>query len=320
MQEKREHQMEQAEAASLEPITILRDILRRWYVVLAAALLIGMAAYVVTEQRYTPVYQTNTTLVVSARGSSTTVYQNLSAASNLATVFSEVLNSSLLRKEILNQLGMTAFDGTISASVIEETNLLTMRVTASDPRTAFLVTQEVIKNHGIVSYQVLGDTVLEVLQKPVVPTAPSNPLYLGAVMKKAALLAGVVMCALLGMLSYLRSTIRTKHEAKRKLNCRFMGEIRHERKYKTLLAMLKRKKTSILVSNPTTSFQFTETFRKLRRQVEQHMPMRRPCPDGHQRGGKRGQVHRGGESGIDPGPEAQAGPAHRRRPAEARLP
>jgi capsular exopolysaccharide synthesis family protein len=35
--------------------------------------------------------------------------------------------------------------------------------------------------------------------------------------------------------------------------------------------MLKRKKTSILIDNPVTSFQYVETIRKLRRRVEQHM-------------------------------------------------
>ena len=272
MQENNETQSEQIELLSFNPYIILRDVLKRWYLIVVAALLAGMITYTASDLLYVPTYSTTTTFVVSVQGSSTTVYQNLSAASNLATVFSEVLNSSLLRSAILDELGMTSFDGSISASAVEETNLLTMKVTASDPRTAFLVTQAVINNHQIVSYQVLGDTILEVLQAPKVPVSPVNQKASFANMKKAAMLAAAAVILLLAFLSYRRDVVRSKLEAEKKLDCRILGEIVHERKYKTLWAALKRRKTGILITNPTCSFLFVETIRKLRRRVEKQMP------------------------------------------------
>ena len=272
MQENKENQAEQVELISLNPSIILRDVLKRWYLIVVAALLAGMIAYTASDLLYVPAYSTTTTFVVSVQGSSTTVYQNLSATSNLATVFSEVLNSSLLRSAILEELGMTSFDGMISASAVEETNLLTMKVTASDPRTAFLVTQAVIENHHIVSYQVLGDTILEVLQAPKVPVSPVNQKASLSYMKKASVLAAAAVFLLLAFLSYKRDVIRSKQEAEKKLDCRILGEICHEQKYKTLWAAMKRRKTSILITNPTSSFLFVETIRKLRRRVEKQMP------------------------------------------------
>lgn len=272
MQENRENRTEQIDLLSFDPVTIVRDVLKRWYLIVIAAVLAGMAAYVISDLRYVPAYTTTTTFVVSARGSSTSVYQNLSATTNLTTVFSEVLNSSLLRATVLEKLGMSSFDGTISASAIAETNLLTLRITASDPRTAFLVTRAVIENHQVVSYQVLGDTILEVLQSPTVPVAPTNPVTSVHNMKRAACYAAAAMCVLLAALSYMRDTVRSKREAEKKLECHVLGEIRHERKYKTLGTLLKRAKTSILITNPATSFLFVETIRKLRRRVEQRMP------------------------------------------------
>lgn len=272
MQENKENQAEQVELISFNPSIILRDVLKRWYLIVVAALLAGMIAYTASDLLYVPAYSTTTTFVVSVQGSSTTVYQNLSATSNLATVFSEVLNSSLLRSAILEELGMTSFDGTISASAVEETNLLTMKVTASDPRTAFLVTQAVIENHQIVSYQVLGDTILEVLQAPKVPVSPVNQKASLSYMKKASVLAAAAVFLLLAFISYKRDVIRSKQEAEKKLDCRILGEIGHERKYKTLWAAMKRRKTSILITNPTSSFLFVETIRKLRRRVEKQMP------------------------------------------------
>ena len=126
MAENREQHSAPAGQLSLDPVTVVRDILKRWYLIVVAAVIAGMAAYTASGLFYVPSYQTTTTFVVSARGSSTTVYQNLSATTNLASVFSEVLNSSILREAILEELGMDSFDGTISASAVPETNLLTL--------------------------------------------------------------------------------------------------------------------------------------------------------------------------------------------------
>lgn len=272
MPENNAKQTDRSQLLTIEPVTILRDVLRRWYWIVAAALLAGMAAYVVSGVSYEPVYRTDTTFVVSAKGSSTTVYQNLSATTNLATVFSEVLNSSILRAAVLEELGMDSFDGAITASAVPETNLLTLQVTASDPRTAFLVTRSVIENHHIVSYQVLGDTILEVLQMPKVPQAPINSAGELARAKKTAMLAAAGVLGLLCVLSAAADTVRTQQEAEEKLSCRVLGTVRHERKYKTLKALLRRRKTGILLTMPSTSFLFAETIRKLRRRIEQQMP------------------------------------------------
>lgn len=258
-----------------EPVTVIRDVLRRWYLVVCVALLCGMGTYLLSDLTYSPSYTTSTTFVVTARGSSTTVYQNLSAASNLATVFEEVLNSSLLRAAILQELEMTSFDGAITASAIPDTNLLTMQVTASDPRTAFLVTRAIIEHHQVVSGQVIGeDTVLEVLQQPKVPAAPANSRNALSLARRAVILSAGAMCLLLGALSCLRDAVRSKQEAEDKLLCPCLGVIRHERKYKTLIALLRRRKTSILITRPSTSFHFSESIRKLRRRVEQRLEKR----------------------------------------------
>ena len=272
MQENKENQVELVELISFNPCIVFLDVLKRWYLIVAAALLAGMITYTASDLLYVPVYSTTTTFVVSVQGSSTTVYQNLSATSNIATVFSEVLTGSLQRSAILEELSMTSFDGTISASAVEETNLLTMKVTASDPRTAFLVTQAVIENHQIVSYPVLGDTILEVLQAPRVPIAPVNRKASFSYMKKAVVLTAAAVFLLLAFSSYKRDLIRSEQEAEKKLDCRILGEIGHERKYKTLWAAMKRRKTSILITNPASSFLFVETIRKLRRRVEKQMP------------------------------------------------
>ena len=270
-----EHMTEQdpqAELLQFDPLVVIRSVLRRWYLIVVLAILAAQGAFTAAEITYQPEYTCTTTFVVTMQGSSSSVFQNLSAASTLATTFSEVLNSSILRTTVLNALDMRSFDGKISAAVVDETNLLTMKVTASDPRTAFLVSKAVIAHHGEVSGQVMGDIILEVLQQPHVPSAPSNPMPAAANAKKAALVTAAAVCALLIAAAILRDTVRSSWEARQKLDCRVLAEIRHERKYKTFLSWLRHRKAGILMNNPVTSFSYTETIRSLRRRVEQHMP------------------------------------------------
>ena len=271
MENRNEVHMAEGGMLPFDPIVLLQDVLKRWLIVVAAALVVGVAGYILTDMSYSPVYKTTTTFVVTTRGSSTTVYSNLSSTSSVAGVFTELLNSSILRKTIVQEMGVPSFNGMIATEVIPNTNLITMTVTASDPRTAFLAAQTIIDHHEKLTYQVISGVALEVLQHPVVPSGPSNWADAMGTMKKMAVLAAAGAFALLAVLSFLRDTVRSGKEAREKLECDYLGEILHENKYKTFLSRLRRKKTSILITNPVTSFRYVETIRKLRRRVEQHM-------------------------------------------------
>lgn len=254
-----------------DPIVVIQDVAKRWLLILLVALMAGIGSYIRADLSYRPIYRTNTTFVVTSRGSSSTVYNNLSSATTLATTFSDLLNSSLLRKSILQEPGTQGFDGTISAAAIPETNLLTMSVTSSDPRTAFLVAQAIIDHHEEVTYLVVDSVSLEVLQHPVVPTAPINRSDAAGQMRSMMVYAALGMAVLLGFASFSHKTIRSGSEADEKLDCSYLGEILHERKRRSFLARITRRKTSILITDPTTSFRYVETIRKLRRRTERLM-------------------------------------------------
>ena len=246
-------------------------MLKQWLLIVLAALMVGVGSYIITDSGYEPVYQTKTTFVVTNRSSSSTVYSNLSSTSNLAGVFTELLNSSILRKNIVQEMGVSSFQGEIKTDVIPNTNLITMTVTDSNPRLAFLATRAIIEHHEALTYQVLDDIQLEVLQSPTVPSAPINPSGAMSQMKKMMLLTAVATAALLAAMSYLRDAVRSATEVREKLDCDFLGEIPHENKYKTLASRLRNRKSSILITNPITGFRFVESIQKLRRRVEQHM-------------------------------------------------
>ena len=270
-EENKEFQTEKAPLFAFDPIVVVMDVCKHWLMILVLALAVGVGAYILTDMSYKPIYKTSATMVITTRSSSATVYNNLSSATSLTAVFDEVLNSSVFRRVIQEEAGITGFSGTISAAAVPDTNLLTVTVTDGNPRTAFLMIRAILENHQSLTKQIVGDVVLEVLQTPAVPSRPSNGVDPMGRMRQAMMLTAVAVCAALAWLSLSRDVVRSDSEARAKLDCQFLGQIPHERKYKTLSSFLQHRKTSVLISNPVTSFRFVETIRKLRRRVERRM-------------------------------------------------
>ena len=105
-EEQKEFQMEKAPLFAFDPIVVFLDVCKHWLAILVMALAIGVGAYILTDMSYTPIYKTSATLVVTTRGSSSTVYNNLSSTTSLAAVFDEVLNSSVFRRIIQEEAGI----------------------------------------------------------------------------------------------------------------------------------------------------------------------------------------------------------------------
>ncbi|MFR9100802.1 MAG: hypothetical protein ACLVI9_14735, partial [Anaerostipes hadrus] len=104
------------------------------------------------------------TFIVSSKGSNNSVYSDLSATSEMATKFSEILNSSILQKKVAKEMDMDYFPGSASAEVVNETNLLVLKVQADSPEMAFRLNKAIMNNYSVVTDQLIGNVVLDVLR------------------------------------------------------------------------------------------------------------------------------------------------------------
>lgn len=249
-------------------LSVARDVLRRWYLIVTVALIAAMAAYIYADMSYTPRYTASATLVVTGGSTFSTTYQNLSATTEAANVFTEILNSSLLRQKVAEETGIVDFNGTVTANVVVGTNLLNVVVQGSDARTTYLMTRAVIEHHSIVSREVLGDTVMEVLRAPEIPVRPSNVKATVSYARMAAVLGAGAVIVVLIVRAWVSDKIRSRTEAERKLGCRVLGELYHERKKRRLVDLLRNRKSSILIINPLTSFAYTESIHKLSGRID----------------------------------------------------
>ena len=251
-------------------ITVLQDVVRSWRLVVAAVLIAAMLTFIVTDLNYKPQYQTTTTFVVTADSATGTTLSNLNVTNTTATLFAEVLNSSLLRQIVLREAGLSSFDGSIHAAVSGNINILQMQVRGSDPREVYLMSEAIVAHHHQVSEQVLRGAILEVLQKPAVPVGPMNSANMRRNVMLVSGAAGLGMAVLMAALSAMADKVRSREEADAKLSCRVLGELYHESKHKMLKSWFSKEKKSILITHPLTSFAYSESVNKLASRIDRH--------------------------------------------------
>lgn len=246
---------------NIDYYSIVLDIFHNLWVILLGAIAVAMIANVAANEQYYTTYTTNATFVVSSRSGG--VYNNLSSAQTLANTFSNILNSNIMKKKVCEDLQLERLDAKASASVIDETNLLVLTVTADTPEMAYKVIRSIMKNYTTVSSAVLGSNMMEVLREPEVPMEPDKYLDASQNTRKFFWYGILGFTALFGLCSYLNDTVKSEKNLADKLDAKALGVIYFEKKYKTLLSKLKHKKNSILVTNPTASFRFVESYKKI---------------------------------------------------------
>ena len=250
-------------AGFVDYYNILRDVAREWLTILIITVCSGLIAYMITVSMYKPVYSTRTTMVVTATGTYNDMYDNLRSASGSAESFSKLLNSSTLRTMVAKEMGQESFLGTARAEVMADSNLLVLTVEAETPEIAFKEMKGILQHYSVLTYELMGNIRLTLLEAPKASGTPLNPLNARIVVVKTMLVALAASIILLAVLSAMRDTIRNSRDVERKLDTRLLASIHREQKARSLRARFKKDRTSILITNPMTSFRYVETIRKL---------------------------------------------------------
>ncbi|MDI9241568.1 polysaccharide biosynthesis tyrosine autokinase [Fusibacillus kribbianus] len=255
----------------LDPISIIKDVLREWWVILLMAVSVSLFVNVWANKTYRPEYTTSSTFVVTAKGTNSSIYQNLSYTKELAERFSQVLESNVLKKKVAEELEIDSFTATTSASVLPETNLMELKVTADSALDAYRIMNSIMNNYNTVSDYVIENVILEVIQSPSIPTGPSNPLNVKGIMKKSALITAALFILYFVFFSYMRDTVKNEREVSEKIDARRLGTVYHERKIKSLRQVKKARSVSLLIKNPVLSFRFVESNRMTASRIRSQM-------------------------------------------------
>ena len=247
----------------LDMFSILRDVLRNLWVIILGALAVGMIVNMSVRADYQSTYSTTATFVVTSKNYSNYAYSNLNAANTMADSFSNILNSSLLRKKVCQDLGVASFNATTSAEVINGTNLMTLHVTSDTPYNTYRITRSIMNNITGLTHYVSDNMVMEVLQEPAVPTKADASFTAMHQMMRASVLAVLAFSAMFMYLSYRKQTIKGEKDLENKLDAKCLGMLYKESKYSSFTAFLRGRKNKYLITDLTARFEFVERFKKI---------------------------------------------------------
>ena len=109
--------------SDIEPLCLLRAVLKNIWMVFAAGLCGLFGAYLVLDTFYAPEYCGSATFVVMAKSSSSSSVSDISTANTVASTFSELLSGSIMQQKVADMAGIDDFSGAITAENKENTNL-----------------------------------------------------------------------------------------------------------------------------------------------------------------------------------------------------
>lgn len=261
----------------IEPYCLLRTLLRQLWMLLMAGAACAMAAWIVLSCFVTQQYTSSTTFAVTARAS-TLYYTNITAAADMASSYTQLLQSRVLRQTMEQDLGMP-LDGTVTAQQLGETNLIRVTVTADTPRQALVLLKAVSDNYGSLSAHVSSTAVLSQLNSPSLSVAPSRSYNVPRICLMAAI-AGAALTALgVAWASVSSGTVQTQEGARSDLDAKIISTVPHEgRRTRTLLGWMddrrerrerrarrggKRLRRNLNISSPAISFAFTESIHRI---------------------------------------------------------
>ena len=247
----------------LDLYSILRDCLRNLWAIVLGAIAVAMIVNMSVRADFRNTYSTTATFVVTSKTSSNYAYSNLSAANTMASSFSNILNSNLMRKKVCEDLGTDSFRATASASVISGTNLMTLRVTSDTPENTYRIVRSIMHVMNELTQYVSGDMVMEVLQDPAVPTRADTAFSARAQTKRAFALSFIAFTMAFVYLSYRKETVKSEKDLENKLDAKSLGMLHFEERFKSPSDWFRHKKRKYLVTELSAKFEFVERYKKI---------------------------------------------------------
>ena len=255
----------------LDLYSMITDVGKHWLSILLLTVSAVLLSYVVLSIINPPNYATTTTLVVKNvdegisvnTSSGSDVYENLNYAADSASRLTNILNSKGLKNAVAKEIGISAFEGSASATTLGESNLLQIIVRAKSPYISYKEAESILRNYTKFSGDLVGGTELTVLENPQVQERPEHPM---ANIKNAIVVGDLVFIlifAILAFFSLIRDTVHNSKEVEVKIDAKLLATIMHEEKYRKGKKRIGGEKASILITDPVTSFQYAESMRKL---------------------------------------------------------
>lgn len=177
----------------IDAMQIIGMLLKRWWVIVLAAVLCAGLAFGYTEFFVTPTYQADATLIINGGSSLTTTYQEILAGQYQSKDYPYILNANLTLEEIASRLNEYDFaenggepyrhytasvlSGMISTEAIEDSRIFRVIVTSQYPEETRIIANTVVEVFPARVESLIRGGSVGIVDLAITPTSPSSPSY-----------------------------------------------------------------------------------------------------------------------------------------------
>ncbi|MBP5772450.1 MAG: polysaccharide biosynthesis tyrosine autokinase [Eubacterium sp.] len=255
---------------NIDLYSIVRDVLKRLWIVLIVGSLGVMVAFTIMRKTYIPSYTSSAIYVVNPSQSTGYVAGNKMEAESVVEVFNSILYQDVMRHKLMEDLGNTEpnFGSERSVELIEGTNLMKLTASSTDPIVSFKTVGAIMDNYHELSEFLKTDAVFDQLKAPTVARNPDNAF---TPRTRSLQIGGI--CAFLTLLiligvSIFRKTIKTENAVEQTLDTTLLGTIYHEKKNRTIKAKVVQSVKALLITSPIITNKFIESVNNIRMKIE----------------------------------------------------
>ena len=247
---------------SFDLYSTVKDILRNWFTIMLVGIIGALGCFVYAVETYEPQYYTSITMLVQSKTDDDSASKN-----GLAEIMKTVIASEQLQDTVAKSFGYNEFPGTLTCSVVEETNILSFTVMSDSPMKSYRLLNAVLDTYPIFTKAVASNVVLQTLEAPVVPVAPANNSNGIRMMFMGFVVGCIATAALTAVASYFKDTVKKEDDIEKKLNVKRIVSVPRQKKKLKVREKIKGVKKSLSIANPVIGFEFKETFRKIKRTI-----------------------------------------------------
>lgn len=214
----------------LDLMELFRVLLRGIWLIIAATLVAGLMAFLITRFFVTPLYSASVKLYVDNSTETTTsiTSSDISAAKSLVNTYIAIIKSNTVMDEVIaandSSYSTEGLVGRISASSISGTEVLQVTVTTPNPQEAYELANSIAAIAPRHLSRIVSGSSVKIVDKAKLPQSPSSPNY------KKNITVGFVLgfflsCAFLILRALLDTRIKSEADLNRLADLPVLGSI-----------------------------------------------------------------------------------------------
>ena len=216
----------------IDLIPILLAIKKKLHWLVAAALLAGFLAWLISYLFIVPLYQTNFRVYVNntqnSDGKTSITSSDLSAARSLATTYAQIISGRTVLTEAAASVGLYTGYGTLKGMVDagpqSNTEIISVNVRAESPELAVAYAESIIQVAEKQISGIVDGSSMRVIEEPFLPEGIHSPSYVKNT-AIGALLAIVAVAGIIALKEIFDTRVRDEESLEQRYGIAILGSV-----------------------------------------------------------------------------------------------